>query len=153
MDEYLQKHLDRFRENCVVITGPRSKGRSEITSFLSRFKEQYIDLGKLSHALRYSQTLFETNLFNLFYSFDAKKTTWLVFGSEQTGNIQLPCSLIKILNSVPRIHVEENLEMRIRFILQVVSLLIIKETFYVELFNSKFRTCHVFVKIGKMLLS
>ena len=122
----MTKHLERFSDNVVVVSGPRSKGRSEITSFLSSFKEQCIDLGKLSHALRYSQTLFETNLFNLFYSFDKRKTVWLVYGSEKTGNIQLPSSLTKILNSVLRIHVEENLEMRIRFILQVENIFALK---------------------------
>ena len=116
--EYLKNNLADVCCISAVITGPPSDGKKQLIDFLCEFGEQVVDLEHLSQIYRFSQEFFETNLFNLFLSFNSKETIWFIFEPGEIGDLVLPTSLENVMSYSSRLHVEEDLELRIKFILQ-----------------------------------
>ena len=102
----------------MTITGPKTSGKVQMNNVLSDLGEQVLDLENLIEIFHYSQDYFETILFNKFLSYDVQRILWIVFEPTE-ANIRVPAPLSFVMGSSIRLHIEENLEMRIRFILQV----------------------------------
>ena len=117
--EYLRTHVEKFQESLIVVTGPKTHGKEELIKILTNSGQQIINLENLSEIFSYSQEYFETILFNKLSSFDSKGLVWVVYEPGEIGNMKLPDSMEKIMRLSVRFHVEVELEMRIRFILQV----------------------------------
>ena len=117
--EYLKAHLEPFQKSLIVVTGPKTHGKDELTNILTNSGQQIINLESLSEIFSYSQEYFETILFNKFSSFDSENLVWIVYEPGEIGNMKIPQSFEKMMGISVRFHVEVELEMRIRFILQV----------------------------------
>ena len=116
--EFLNNYLEKFRERLVTITGPKTSGKVQMNNVLSDLGEQVLDLESLIEIFHYSQDYFETVLFNKFLSYDVQRILWIVFEPTE-AKIRVPAPLASVMGKSIRLHIEENLEMRIRFILQV----------------------------------
>ena len=119
--EYFMEYLDQFIEKSIVLTGPKTKGKWQMINILSELGEQVLNLESLSEQVSYSQDYFETVLFNKFFSYDLNQNLWVVFEPGEIADMDLPLSLENIVIKSMRIHIEESLERRIRFILQVIG--------------------------------
>ena len=119
--EYFMEYLDQFIEKSIVLTGPKTKGKWQMINILSELGEQVLNLESLSEQFSYSQDYFETVLFNKFFSYDLNQNLWVVFEPGEIADMDLPLSLENIVIKSMRIHIEESLERRIRFILQVIG--------------------------------
>ena len=117
--EYLDTKLESFQNGMIVLTGPKSNGKEELINLLTNFGGQIINLVNLSEIFSYSQEYFETILFNKFLSCDAENPVWVVYEPGEIGNMKIPESLQTFMSKSIRFHVEQELEMRIRFILKV----------------------------------
>ena len=117
--EFLTNYLEKFRDRLVTITGPKTSGKFQIKNVLSDLGEQVLDLENLIEIFYYSQEYFETVLFNKFLSYDLQRILWIVFEPTE-AKIKVPSPLALLMGKSIRLHIEENLEMRIRFILQVI---------------------------------
>ena len=103
----------------MTITGPKTSGKFQMNNVLSDLGEQVLDLENLIEIFYYSQEYFETVLFNKFLSYDLQRILWIVFEPTE-AKIKVPTPLALLMGKSIRLHIEENLEMRIRFILQVM---------------------------------
>ena len=117
--EYMKTYVEKFQERLIVVTGPKTYGKDGIVNILTNSGQQIINLENLSKIFSYSQEFFETILFNKLSSFDAEELVWIVYEPGEIGNMKIPESMKKIMGLSVRFHVEVELEMRIRFILQV----------------------------------
>ena len=124
--EYMKTYVEKFQESLIVVTGPKTYGKDEIVNILTNSGKQIINLENLSKIFSYSQEYFETILFNKFSSFDAEELVWVVYEPGEIGNMKIPESMKKIMGLSIRFHVEVELEMRIRFILQVLKTNLLK---------------------------
>ena len=87
--------------------------------YLELYDEHVLNLENLCQSFSFSQTYFETMLFNLFLLFDNSKTLWVIFEPEKCKDLKIPIELETVMGQSVRIHSEDELEARIRFILQV----------------------------------
>ena len=117
--DYLNTKIESFQNGMIVLTGPKSNGKEELINLLTNCGGQIINLVNLSEIFSYSQEYFETILFNKFLSCDAENPVWVVYEPGEIGKMKIPESLQTIMSKSIRFHVEQELEMRIRFILKV----------------------------------
>ena len=117
--EYLKRHVEKFQKSLIVVTGPPTYGKEELIKIITNSGQQIINLENLSKIFSYSQEYFETILFNKLSSFDAEDPVWVVYEPGEIGSMKIPESFEEIMRLSVRFHVEVELELRIRFILQV----------------------------------
>ena len=117
--EYLKRHVEKFQKSLIVVTGPPTYGKEELIKIITNSGQQIINLENLSKIFSYSQEYFETILFNKLSSFDAEHPVWVVYEPGEIGRMKIPESFEEIMRLSVRFHVEVELELRIRFILQV----------------------------------
>ena len=87
--------------------------------YLELYDEHVLNLENLCQGFSFSQTYFETMLFNQLLLFDNSKTLWVIFEPEKCKDVKIPIELETVMGQSVRIHSEDELEARIRFILQV----------------------------------
>ena len=119
VEEFLENRLFCYDGRVIVVTGPQTAGKNQFVKNLNLLDEQVLNLEELCKQFSYSQTFFETQLFNAFTSFSQSKSLWVIYEFDLCKDLCLPRQLEMMMGQAVRVHLEEELESRIRFILQV----------------------------------
>ena len=119
VEEFLENRLFGFDGRVIVVTGPQTAGKKQFVKNLNLLDEQVLNLEELCEQFSYSQKFFETQLFNAFTSFSQSKSLWVIYEFDSCKDLCLPRQLEMMMSQAVRVHLEEELESRIRFILQV----------------------------------
>ena len=127
-------HVDKFR--FILMSGNTGNGKSRILEALREKGEQVLHLeemakhkgsvlGPYHNEAQPNQKYFESNVFDLLhFKFRAERVVWVEYESFKIGNITVPKLVSNKMLKSDRIHIDVNLEERIRFIMKDYSYLL-----------------------------
>ena len=129
----ISEEVERFR--FILMSGNTGNGKSRILEALRESGEQVLHLEELAkhkgsvlgnyhQELQPNQKYFETEVYHfLHFKFKPERVVWVEYESFKIGNITVPKVVSNKMLKSDRIHIEVNLEERIRFIMKVTLIL------------------------------
>lgn len=127
-------HIDKFK--FILMSGSTGNGKSRILEAMREKGEQVLHLeemakhkgsvlGPYHNDPQPNQKYFESDVYHqLFFNFKPDKVVWVEYESFKIGNITVPKLVSNKMLKSDRIHIEVNLDERIKFILKDYSYLL-----------------------------
>lgn len=131
----ISEEVDKFR--FILMSGNTGNGKSRILEALRESGEQVLHLeemarhkgsvlGNYHQEPQPNQKYFETEVYHfLHFKFKPERVVWVEYESFKIGNITVPKVVSNKMIKSDRIHIEVDLEERIRFIMKVTPIFVL----------------------------